>query len=136
MTPFEFIVIGTPKSVQARNTAKAAWKAEVRTAASGAMPKLQTLATANLRVTIVYFYVANDLDLDNILKLILDAMIGVVYDDDDQVVDLIAAKRDISFPYTLTGVSPVLAAHLTSRSGSASDFVYIRVEEAESGGIP
>ena len=83
MTPFEFIVIGTPKSVQARNTAKAAWKARVRSAASGALPKLHPLATSNLCVTIVYFYVATDLDLDNILKPILDAMVGVVYIDDD-----------------------------------------------------
>ncbi len=96
MIPIEFIVIGTPKSVQSKNAAKAAWKTVVRGAATASLPTPHLLATSFLRATVMYFYVTTTLDLDNILKPILDAMKTVVYLDDDQIVDLIAIKPDLA----------------------------------------
>ena len=135
MTPVEFVVVGTPKSLQSKSAAKSAWKARVTAAATAALPTPHLLITSVSRVIVGFFYVTTDLDLNNILKPILDAMNTVVFLDDDQVIDIIAFKRDLSTPYVVTGLSPVLATQLTSPSG-ASDFVFVRVEDADGGVIP
>ena len=72
--------MGTPRSAQARR-GRRAWMETVRSSALekwGLSPALYT----QVSVTIVYFYRSGAADVDNIIKLILDALIGVVYDDD------------------------------------------------------
>ena len=86
-----------------------------------------------VRATIIYFYVSTDLDLDNILKPILDSMNRIVYVDDSQIVNIMAAKRDISGSYVLTDVSPILVQHLASEGNS--DFVFIAIEIADTGAV-
>jgi Holliday junction resolvase RusA-like endonuclease len=136
MLPLEFIVIGTPKSVQAPSRAKAKWKADVRSSAIAAAGLASIVPTTDVRVTILYFYVRTDLDVDNIVKPILDAMNSIAYIDDDQVIDLIAAKRDLANDYTVAAVSPVLAAQLPGPGRAASDFVFVRVEAADTKVLP
>jgi crossover junction endodeoxyribonuclease RusA len=124
----EFIVSGTPISMQASARSKTRWKAEVSAAASGALPDEHALVADSVRVTIVYFYVSTDLDLDNIIKPILDALIGVIYISDFQVTNISAAKRDRSGTLILEGASPAIIKELAATAGEPRDFVFVAVE--------
>src|SRR5438552_12207563 len=110
----EFIVSGTPISAQASPRSRTRWKAEVSAAASGALSDEHALVADPVRVTIVYFYVLTDLDLDNIIKPIVDALNAVVYIDDSQVANISAAKRDLSGTFTLTGAPPAIIVQLVA----------------------
>jgi Holliday junction resolvase RusA-like endonuclease len=82
MPLLEFIVPGTPISAGASAKSKAKWRAKVGAAAAAALPSSHALVADPVRATVIYFYVETDLDLDNILKPILDSMNGIVYVDD------------------------------------------------------
>ena len=84
----EFIVPGTPISSGASGRSRTHWKNAVSEAALAALPDKHALVADSVRVTIVYFYVSTDLDLDNIIKPILDALIGVIYVSDFQVANI------------------------------------------------
>jgi crossover junction endodeoxyribonuclease RusA len=134
MLPLEFVVTGTPRSAQARGGSQSRWRRQVEAAAKAVMPSAVTAVTADpVRATVVYFYVGGDLDLDNILKPILDSLKGIAYLDDGQIIDIVAAKRDLSGSYTLEGVAPVLAGHLPT---AADDFVFVAVASADASVIP
>ena len=60
------------------------------------------------------------------LKPILDAMNGIVYDDDTQVTDIRAAKRSLDGEFRLRGVGRALAQGFDANT----DFVHIRIEDA------
>ncbi|MFY9621864.1 MAG: RusA family crossover junction endodeoxyribonuclease [Pyrinomonadaceae bacterium] len=124
----EFIVSGTPISAQASSRSKACWKADVSNAAFGAVADEHALVADSVRVTIVYFYVSTDLDLDNIIKPILDALIDVIYINDFQVANIAAAKRDLSGRLFLEGVSPEIIRHLGATANEPRDFVFVAVE--------
>ena len=136
MLPLEYVVIGTPKSLRASGKSKQDWKRRIRAAATAALPAIAPVSAASVRVTVVYFYVQTDLDTDNILKPILDAMKDLVYEDDKQVIDIIAAKRDLAVSYALSGVSPVVVAQLVSAATDPKDFIFVRVEAANEGVLP
>lgn len=75
---------------------------------------------------VAYFYVdAPAADLDNIVKPIQDAMKGIAYDDDIQVIDLIASMRPKDGS-VLIPMSAVLAAGFAANS----DFVYVNVQRS------
>jgi len=100
----------------------------VSTAAISVLPDQHALVADSVRVTIVYFYVHTDLDLDNIIKPILDALIEVIYVSDFQVADISAAKRDRAGTLILEGASPVIIEQLASSADDPQDFVYVGVE--------
>jgi hypothetical protein len=85
--PLEFIVRGTPVSLQAaRAKSKEAWKQRVKEASYDALPEGHFLTEAPVSVTLFYFP-ATEMqgDVDNIVKPILDAMSKHIYNDDRQV---------------------------------------------------
>jgi Holliday junction resolvase RusA-like endonuclease len=85
--PLEFVVPGTPVSLQAKRTdSKMAWKALVKEASYTALPEGHFSTTSPMSVTLFYFP-ATEMqgDIDNIIKPILDALCKHVYDDDKQV---------------------------------------------------
>jgi crossover junction endodeoxyribonuclease RusA len=129
----ELIVPGTPISLGASPRSKNMWRAKVAAAAQSALPISHVLVADPVRATVMYFYVRTDLDLDNILKPILDSMNGIVYVDDSQIVNIMAAKRDIAGSYVLADVSPILVQHLAS--GINNDFVFIAIEVADTGAV-
>lgn len=67
---------------------------------------------------------APPLDVDNMLKPIQDALIGIVYVDDGQLVDIGGHHRDVNDRYEVRGMTPAQADGFVS--GEA--FVHIRVE--------
>ena len=128
---FEFVVAGPPVSQLARRQRrKEEWRGDVRAAAErywrpGAPP-----TTGPLTVTIGYFYEYSPLDVDNVVKPILDALIGLVYEDDAQVSDSICRRRDLLGEFRIESLSPILADGLDT----GREFLYVRVEDAPIGG--
>lgn len=95
--PIEFIVMATPRSHQsANNKAKEAWKARVGQAAKSRIEESQAfwlLDARPLSATIFYFLPAPmQGDVDNIVKLIIDGMLFIIYPD-DRVVERIVAQK-------------------------------------------
>ncbi len=75
---------------------------------------------------ILYFYDEVALDIDNILKPIQDALIGVVFEDDGMLTDIEVRRRCRRESFVLEGVSPVLVQGLELNR----EFVYVAVTDA------
>ena len=94
---------GTPRSQQAKN--KKGWIERVQRAVP---------STA-------------DLDTDNIIKPIQDALTEILYDDDETVVDVCARKINL---YRLPTILSVPDKLLRALEDLSSDFVFVRVAPA------
>jgi crossover junction endodeoxyribonuclease RusA len=64
-------------------------------------------------------------DLDNIVKPVQDALKGIAYADDNQVIDLVASMRRKVFDEDI----PMTAA-LARGFGGESDFIHVVVDES------
>lgn len=73
-------------------------------------------ATEYVQIKVTYFYEAVSMDVDNIVKPIQDALVGLVYVDDEQVTDIVVRKRHINNAFTSEHMSPVLIEGLTRRN--------------------
>lgn len=125
--PFDFVALGVPISVQSPSEAAVRrWQIVVADAARAAVPRRRggySPAAGDVEATVVYFYRTRPLDTDNMIKPILDAIKGIVYIDDKQVVDVHAAVRAMSGTYDLSEVTNVLWQAI----GEGEPFVYVRV---------
>lgn len=85
--PLEFIVRGTPVSLQVkRPESKVAWKQRVKRASYEVLPEGHFSTESRVSVTLFYFPATEmEGDIDNIVKPILDALCNHVYNDDKQV---------------------------------------------------
>lgn len=95
--PIEFMIQKTPRSLQSKNAkAKDEWKLMVRQAARdciNAKREYTWLDDRPLAAKILYFAPAPmDGDVDNIVKLILDGMLGVVYLN-DRVIERVTVQK-------------------------------------------
>lgn len=129
--PLEFIVKGVPRSVHAKNSLRG-WIKTVKDAATALWGNNQPLGT-ELNVTIVYFYRDGSIDVDNFIKPIMDAMKGVIYDDDAIVSQVLARKTELRSGLEIGAASTRLVAALDA----ARDFVLVRVNgPPDHGAIP
>ena len=76
--------------------------------------------------TIMYFYDERPLDVDNIPKPILDALKGLIFEDDDQVTDLVCRKRYVHTEFMGDNFSRAFYEGMDRHS----EFLYIVVEKA------
>jgi len=83
-----------------------------------------TVDSVVLRVAYFYVY-APAADLDNIVKPIQDALRGIAYVDDVQVIDLVASMRRKS-----NGERIVVTTILASGFAGGSDFVHVAVDHS------
>ncbi|RCJ40045.1 holliday junction resolvase [Nostoc punctiforme NIES-2108] len=58
---------------------------------------------------ITYFYDSDQIDVDNIVKPIQDAIKGLAYVDDNQVSDLLVRKRNLSGNFRIENMTSTLA---------------------------
>lgn len=131
--PWDFVVFGVPKSVQASKTSKQRWKDQVRTAAVTAWPDGEPPLDYEVQIHVTYYHDSAPLDVDNMLKLILDALNGVVYVDDKQLTDTHGHLRDLNGHYRVRGLTPAQARGFSS----GDPFVHVRVElPAPAGELP
>jgi Holliday junction resolvase RusA-like endonuclease len=133
--PFDFFVSGTPVSLQARPASLRRWKDVVAQAARARIldRDLQTfLIPTSLAVTIYYFPIAPMAgDIDNIVKPILDALIGVTYLDDRMVEMLTVQKFEPELGWEITSQSEQLALALDSINASEAPapVVYVHIAD-------
>lgn len=113
-------------SGQASANARRFWRGRIRAEAERAAVATQWFPADLVVLRIAYFYVdAPAADLDNIVKPIQDALKGIAYDDDIQVIDLVASMR----PKIASDVIRMSAALAAGFAGN-SDFIYVRVEQS------
>lgn len=108
MIPFEFTIKGPPISQQASSKSRRRWKMAVANAAAAAVRPGATPTTDDVAISISYYYDGDTPDVDNVIKPIQDALIGVVYKDDSQVVEAKSSKTRIDGSFTIRGTSAVL----------------------------
>jgi crossover junction endodeoxyribonuclease RusA len=128
----EFVVIGgVPISAQSSNKIREqAWMDEVKSAAQGSW--VDPPIDGEVAVFVTYFHPgAWKLDLDNMAKPIIDAITGVVWVDDKQLVDLHPARRDLDGRYKVSGISMVVAEGFAS----GEPFVHVKITTPPDQGI-
>jgi crossover junction endodeoxyribonuclease RusA len=128
MLPFEFTVPGPPVSHQSRNKAKlAAWRQMVRRAASVRWGTAAPVS-GTLRISVSYYHrgLAVRIDNDNMVKPIQDALIGLVYQDDQLITDTTVRKTSIDGPFYVRGYSLTLLEALSK----GDEFLHIVIDEA------
>ena len=125
--PLEFFLIGSPRSQQASRIGLRAWRRRVREEAERHWENGGAPFDGNVKIAIIYFYDDAQMDVDNIPKPILDALKGLVYNDDIQITDLVCRKRAVGTRYDAETESPVLDTAINLRQ----QLVYILVEESE-----
>ena len=125
MIPFEFSIVGPPISQQAKSGSRNRWKSAVANAARAALPAGTQPTGSDVAIRITYYYDGDTPDVDNIIKPIQDALIGVVYVDDCQVVHTQSSRTRIDGSFTIRGASVVLLNAFSARD----PFVHISVTD-------
>jgi crossover junction endodeoxyribonuclease RusA len=122
--PLSFVVFGVPLSSQASARSRDAWKEAVREAARRELPEGHWASAEAVSVSMVYFSLGpSSLDVDNIIKPILDALSALIWMDDRQVSQVLARKTDRLALAGITAPPVQVAAAL----GDRKPFTYIRV---------
>jgi Holliday junction resolvase RusA-like endonuclease len=125
--PIEFIVEGTPVSFQARRPeSRNEWKARVKAASSTALPHGHRPWESGIAVTMFYF--PNETmqgDVDNIVKLVLDALCRHIYVDDSQVERIVVQKFEPGNVFGFASPSPMLEEALNRQQ----PVLYVRVSD-------
>lgn len=123
--PVECILYGVPPTLQSASTRIRNWQKDIadvlrdrRGAGNSCLPH-----GVPIRVRVRYYYAGRvvDRDIDNILKPILDAAIGVIYQDDKQVVEACSHRFSRNDKNYITGNELTLRALQTWES----DFIHL-----------
>ncbi|MEM1279192.1 MAG: RusA family crossover junction endodeoxyribonuclease [Cyanobacteria bacterium P01_D01_bin.6] len=130
MLPFDFVIIGKPVPHRAKDKkALKAWREHVAATAQycwGDRPPLSD----KLYVKITHFYDAptsnpgHDLDGERIIKPILDALNGVIYQDDYQIAELDNRRRNLNGSFRVKGMSVALAEGFCK----GEEFLHVKVD--------
>ncbi len=124
---FEMLVPSRPVSHQAKNRQHLqAWKSYVYGRARQAWRDVPC-TSEDIRLMLVYLCDDSPTDIDNIIKPIQDALVGVVLADDFQVTDVDSHRRFLSEEIDVTNLPPLL----TRGVASGVECVYVRVSFAE-----
>jgi Holliday junction resolvase RusA-like endonuclease len=127
MTPIEFVIPQRPVSQQARRQARLReWKEFVAEHARLAINEPRELASEPVALRLLYVYEEAAFDIDNILKPIQDALIGVLLEDDSVITDVEIRRRWLRTAFTINAVSPTLATGLAL----GREFVWLALSDA------
>jgi Holliday junction resolvase RusA-like endonuclease len=89
MQPFEFLIKSRPVSQQTRRRERLReWKEFVRQEATRYWSSTHVPANGPVCITLVYLYDEVALDVDNFLKPIQDALVGLAFSDDSVITDV------------------------------------------------
>ncbi|ATC26064.1 RusA family crossover junction endodeoxyribonuclease [Caulobacter vibrioides] len=128
--PLEFVIEGTPVSLQSKNTKnRETWKQIVRGAALERRQELSEFCWLDQRAlgVRIYYFSPEPMvgDIDNIVKPILDAMIGVAYPNDQVIEQVVVQKFEPDTPWEFASPTGQLAIALDT----APPLIYIRVDD-------
>jgi crossover junction endodeoxyribonuclease RusA len=133
--PLEFHLAGTPISLQGRPASRERWKAEVKEAARQRIAETTEWSWLDpeplaLALTIYYFpSTPMGGDIDNIVKPIMDALVGVAYLDDKWIERVTVQKFEPGLGWTFSAPSEQLSAALSAASRLETEIpvVYVHV---------
>lgn len=127
--PLELIVAGTPVSLGASSASRARWKAVVAQLALNRIAEITDflwLDERPLSASIYYFCSATmEGDIDNIVKPILDAMVGITYSNDRVFERVLAQKFEPDVGWSFRQPSAILTKALEAEA----PVVYIRLDD-------
>jgi Holliday junction resolvase RusA-like endonuclease len=127
MNHIEFVVPKRPVSAQAKSrTNLQAWKALVAGYAARAWEGQPIHESGAVQMTAAYLCNESPVDVDNIIKPLQDALVGVVLRDDVLVTDVDSHRRSFDETFDLQRIPNVLLPYLSG----TSEVVYIRVRQA------
>ncbi|NUV60084.1 RusA family crossover junction endodeoxyribonuclease [Streptomyces sp. CAI-85] len=124
---WDFVIPGIPLSVNSKDAKKKQrWIEHVRSCATGKLPEDGFPLSGDVSVSVTYFHSGGtDVDIDNILKRIIDGMYPEVMDDDAQIQDVSASRREM-VGASFRNPPPIILPYLVS----ADPFVYVTVYAA------
>jgi Holliday junction resolvase RusA-like endonuclease len=121
---YQIVVKGRPVSYNSSTRSKNTWKAKVAAAAS--LVFNTPLNDPDLRVRITIFYDGIwTYDANNATKPICDALCGIGYIDDSQVIDPYTRMRDLNRSFRIKGIPPEVAVALSE----GEEFVWITISK-------
>ncbi len=100
-----------------------AWQKRVRSASIAAWKPNEPPIDGSVRLQVTFYRESELGDVDNLLKPIQDALQGVAYNDDRQITDVTARRRDIDSSFKVRYMSPALAMAFSD----GRQFVHIEV---------
>ena len=115
--PLEFIVVGPPVSLNADPAPKRKWKERVNRAAKSSW-KPSAAVIEDVAVLIDYFCYDTTpgrtgwIDVDNVPKPVLDALEGLVFKNDNQVIDIACRRRNLFDAPRIGNVTVLLYPYL------------------------
>ncbi len=123
----EFLIPKRPLSLQGNRESLKEWKSYVRLTAAQNWTVLSPIQNSNLRLTLVYLCDDSPPDIDNIIKPIQDALVGLVYEDDSLIADVDSHRRFLSEPLDLAK----LPGLLVQGALIGKECVYVRVSQSK-----
>jgi crossover junction endodeoxyribonuclease RusA len=124
MNAFEFLVPRRPLSHQAKNAKhKKEWCDFVYGRAFQEWAGTP-ISNESLRFTLVYLCEGDPPDINNIVKPVQDALIGLVYSDDNLIVDVQGHLRMTDDLIDVTGLPPLLRDAVVL----GADCLYVRID--------
>ncbi|HEX8453596.1 MAG TPA: RusA family crossover junction endodeoxyribonuclease [Longimicrobium sp.] len=129
MTYFEFLIPRRPISLHTRNREYyQGWKRFVAGEAHKVWGNRPAIRSGDLHLQLVYLSRRNPPDLDNIIKPIQDALVGLVMHDDSLVADVECHRRAINGTFfELPRLPPLLLQGLIG----GAECVYVRLSDTE-----
>jgi crossover junction endodeoxyribonuclease RusA len=127
----EFVVPGVPISAQSKNRERLRhWQDLVIQAAS----HVWTTEPLDHEVAVILVLYGRryHLDIDNMTKPILDALNGLIWKDDRQVMQALPARRDLFERYQVAGMSETLFKGFATKD----TFLHVQVRTPPDRGIP
>ena len=122
---FEFLIRKRPLSLQAKRKSLQAWKSFVHTQAA-IVWKDSVIETGDLQLTLVYLCDVSPPDIDNIVKPIQDALIGLVFSDDSLIADVDSHRRSLNGIFDLTQLPSLVVDGIVS----GNECVYVQVSSS------
>jgi crossover junction endodeoxyribonuclease RusA len=121
--PFDLIVEGIPRSVNAATRSLNRWKLSVGETGAYHWGTNEVL-DCPLSVFICYFHTGQtSIDIDNIIKPIVDSLKGVIFRDDNLVEQDTCRKTRQEEGLLIDNIPELLSPHF----GVTPDFIYIRL---------
>lgn len=125
---WEFVVPGIPMSANGKSsTRRKDWIERVRSHAIQDLPSEGFPIVGDVAIRVVFFHAGpTNVDVDNILKRVIDGMYPEVILDDEQVQDVMAARRDILGKARFTNPPDIILPALFR----GAPFIYVSIETA------
>jgi hypothetical protein len=123
---YEFLLERRPLSLQASGKSKEKWKNFIFQEAKKNFPKI-ALLEEDLHVMIIHLCNQDYIDVDNIIKPILDALEGVFYDDDSNIIDVESHRRLFIGSFDITKYPKELIRGIYSEE----ECVFVRVTNSQ-----